>query len=351
MARGVKGMWPDGRRAALADDLLDLAAHGLERDAEGLERLGGDALALVDEPEQDVLGADVVVVEEARLFLRQDDDSAGPVGEPFEQGAASHAGRIRGSSVPVGPPPALAAVRRRSGRPVRRAVRRRDARRQPGSVARTGASRLAVCVVAAASPLLALPDMAADLGRVEEALRAVGARPSDAVPHRGRQPPHPGRRQAAPARRCAVAGGPARGEPAPRHRRGRPRAAVSVELVHLGSLYHDDVMDEADDPAHRRERERPVGQPPGHPRRRLPAGPGVGDRRLARHRGGRPAGRHHRPAVRGPGRASCSTPTTSTRTEDAYLASIERQDGVAVRHRVPHRRHRRRACPGRTSTR
>ena len=74
------------RRAALADDLLDLAAHGLEGDAERLERLGGDAFALVDQAEQDVLGADVVVVEEARFLLGQHDDSAGPVGEAFEQG-------------------------------------------------------------------------------------------------------------------------------------------------------------------------------------------------------------------------------------------------------------------------
>ena len=72
------------RRAALADDLLDLAAHGLERDAEGLERLGGDAFALVDEAEQDVLGADVGVVEQARFLLGEDDDPAGPVGEAFE---------------------------------------------------------------------------------------------------------------------------------------------------------------------------------------------------------------------------------------------------------------------------
>ena len=50
---------PGRRRAALADDLLDLAAHGLERDAQALERLGRDAFALVDQPEQDVLGADV----------------------------------------------------------------------------------------------------------------------------------------------------------------------------------------------------------------------------------------------------------------------------------------------------
>ena len=40
-------------------------------------RLGGDALAFVEEAEQDVLGADVVVVQMARFFLGQDDDPAG----------------------------------------------------------------------------------------------------------------------------------------------------------------------------------------------------------------------------------------------------------------------------------
>ena len=83
------GAWGEGdvagrRRAALADDLLDLAAHGLERDAEALEGLGGDALALVDQPEQDVLGADVAVVQQARFLLGEDDDPAGPVSESFE---------------------------------------------------------------------------------------------------------------------------------------------------------------------------------------------------------------------------------------------------------------------------
>jgi hypothetical protein len=56
------------------------------RDAEILQRLGGQALTLVDEAEQDVLRADVVVVEHARLFLREHDHPAGPVGEPFEHG-------------------------------------------------------------------------------------------------------------------------------------------------------------------------------------------------------------------------------------------------------------------------
>jgi hypothetical protein len=69
---------------ALADDLLHLLAHTLQRDPERLERLRGDALALVDQPEQDVLGADVVVVEHPGLFLREDDHAPGPVGEPFE---------------------------------------------------------------------------------------------------------------------------------------------------------------------------------------------------------------------------------------------------------------------------
>ena len=69
---------------ALADDVLHLLAHGVERDAERLERLGGDALTLVDEAEQDVLGADVVVVEHLGLFLGQDDDATSSVGKSLE---------------------------------------------------------------------------------------------------------------------------------------------------------------------------------------------------------------------------------------------------------------------------
>ncbi len=75
---------PRRRRATLADHLLDLAAHRFQRDAEALECLRRHALALVDQPEQDVLGPDVRVVEQARLFLGQNDDSAGSVGEAFE---------------------------------------------------------------------------------------------------------------------------------------------------------------------------------------------------------------------------------------------------------------------------
>jgi len=73
-----------GRLLALADDLLNLLADRLQRDAEALQSLGGDAFTLMDEAEQDVLRADVVVVEHARFLLRKHDHPAGTVGEPFK---------------------------------------------------------------------------------------------------------------------------------------------------------------------------------------------------------------------------------------------------------------------------
>src|SRR5260221_10595757 len=52
-----------GRLLALVavEQLDDLLAHAVEISAEPDEHLGGDALALADQPEQDVLGADVIV--------------------------------------------------------------------------------------------------------------------------------------------------------------------------------------------------------------------------------------------------------------------------------------------------
>ena len=99
-----------GRRAALTDDLLDLIAHRFEADTERLQSLGGDALTLVNEAEQDVLRADVVVVEQARFFLRQHDHSPSPVGKPLEhRDLPPGVGELRGtragarsSSVPGG---------------------------------------------------------------------------------------------------------------------------------------------------------------------------------------------------------------------------------------------------------
>ena len=85
MARGVNGMCPDGDEPPwpmISSTWLRTASSEM---FERFEGLGGDALALVDEAEEDVLGADVVVVQEACFLLRQHDDPAGPVGEAFEQ--------------------------------------------------------------------------------------------------------------------------------------------------------------------------------------------------------------------------------------------------------------------------
>src|SRR5690606_7146998 len=87
---------------SLADDLGHLDTYSLERDVEGLERLGGDALALVDQAEEDVLGADVVVVEHPRLLLGEDDHATGTVGKSFEHLHSSLASRPAATAAAAG---------------------------------------------------------------------------------------------------------------------------------------------------------------------------------------------------------------------------------------------------------
>src|SRR5262249_17008246 len=79
-------------RLALADDLFDLLADGFQRDVERFESLSGNALALVDQAEQNVLRADVVVIQHARFFLRENHNSPCPVGKALEH-----------RSIPFGP--------------------------------------------------------------------------------------------------------------------------------------------------------------------------------------------------------------------------------------------------------
>jgi hypothetical protein len=75
---------PARRLLALADDLLDLLPHALQGDAQRFQCFGRDTLTLVDETQEDVFGADVVVVEHPGLFLGQDDHPPRAVGEPLE---------------------------------------------------------------------------------------------------------------------------------------------------------------------------------------------------------------------------------------------------------------------------
>src|SRR5690242_20423655 len=85
-ARGERNV-PGRVLAAAADDLLDLLAYRFQADPQRLQGPGRHTVALVHQAEQQVLGADVVVVEHPGFFLRQDDDPPGPIGEPLEHAA------------------------------------------------------------------------------------------------------------------------------------------------------------------------------------------------------------------------------------------------------------------------
>src|SRR3954466_16123304 len=83
------------RRATLPDDLFDLVAHCLERDAKAFESFRRDAFAFVDEAEENVLGSDVAVTQQPSFFLSQHHDPPGPVGEAFKHGENVSAWRSR----------------------------------------------------------------------------------------------------------------------------------------------------------------------------------------------------------------------------------------------------------------
>src|SRR4029078_12500636 len=76
---------PGGDLLTGADDPHHLGANALDGDVKGLEHPRGQALLLAEQPEQDVLGADVVVLEGSRLFLGQDHDLARSLCESLEQ--------------------------------------------------------------------------------------------------------------------------------------------------------------------------------------------------------------------------------------------------------------------------
>ena len=103
-ARGEGNVTLD-RLLTLADDLNDRGANGLALDTHRLQGLGGDALTLGDQAEQQVLRADVVVLETASLVLREHDDPASAVGKAFEHASPHCAGRAlrraRRTPVPV----------------------------------------------------------------------------------------------------------------------------------------------------------------------------------------------------------------------------------------------------------
>ena len=75
----VKLEWyRDGGEVSAVEDLL---ADAAEVDVEVLEDLGRDAAALLDDPEEDVLGADELAVEPLRLGAGDVHHFAGALGE------------------------------------------------------------------------------------------------------------------------------------------------------------------------------------------------------------------------------------------------------------------------------
>src|SRR5690606_19152424 len=73
-AAGLAGL---ARAGVARQELDDLLAHPRQVCAQLHQHLGGHALALTDEAEEDVLGADVVVAELERLAERQLQDLLG----------------------------------------------------------------------------------------------------------------------------------------------------------------------------------------------------------------------------------------------------------------------------------
>ena len=94
-----------------------------------------------------------------------------------------------------------------------------------------------------ASPLLTLPSMGADLGRVEQALRSSVVTDDTFLTEVASHLILAGGKRLRPALAIAVAAAVSAGNV--EASQDVVMGATSVELVHLGSLYHDDVIDEA----------------------------------------------------------------------------------------------------------
>ena len=93
-----------GGLVAAADDEFDGGAHFGEVDGEAGQHPGGHAFGFANQAEQDMLGADVVMVEPLGLFLGQRQDPPGALGELLEPAAhlaAPGVGEVDAASVPA----------------------------------------------------------------------------------------------------------------------------------------------------------------------------------------------------------------------------------------------------------
>ncbi len=75
---------------APTDDKFDGAANFIQFHAEVAQHLRGNPVALADEAQEQMLGADVVVVEALRFFLGETQDFAGSLSKFFEPVSVVH---------------------------------------------------------------------------------------------------------------------------------------------------------------------------------------------------------------------------------------------------------------------
>ena len=90
-----------GHFLAGPDDADHLGAHALDGDVEGLEYARSKSLLLAQEAKEDVLGTDVVVLENAGLLLGEDDHLPGPFGEALKHAVLSYLSGTTGAALPV----------------------------------------------------------------------------------------------------------------------------------------------------------------------------------------------------------------------------------------------------------
>ncbi len=97
-ALGLRGERHLAERQGLGESgqrTLDLGLDCLQPQPETLKHRGGDALAVTDESEEDVLRPDEVMTEPTCLFSGQDDDPTRPLSESFEHWVTSCLSRVR----------------------------------------------------------------------------------------------------------------------------------------------------------------------------------------------------------------------------------------------------------------
>ena len=94
LGAGGEGDLAGGDLLAGAHDADHLSADALDGDVERLEDARSESLLLAQQAEEDVLGTDVVVLEDAGLFLGENDHLPGPFGEALKHCVCLSVGNV-----------------------------------------------------------------------------------------------------------------------------------------------------------------------------------------------------------------------------------------------------------------